>query len=307
MNETDGSPGGVTMAAFAGVVLLGGGNFLAVRFSNTELPPFWGAGLRFSVAALLFLTIALALRLEWPRGRTLALTAVYGVFTFTLSYALMYWALLRVTAGMAAVVLAIVPLVTPVLASMQRLERLDRRVVGGALIALSGIVWMTVGPEGLLLPLGGLVAVLAASLTIGQSVVIGKRVSANHPAMTNTVALLAGAPLLLALSALAGERWALPTQTEAVWSVVYLTTAGSVGLFVLVLLVVRRWTASATAYAFVLFPVVTMLLEAWLADEPLTARSILGALVVMGGVWYGAFSTGARRARRSPAEQPAPG
>jgi hypothetical protein len=41
------SPDGVTLAAFTALVVVGGGNFLAVRLSNLELPPFWGAGLRF--------------------------------------------------------------------------------------------------------------------------------------------------------------------------------------------------------------------------------------------------------------------
>ena len=290
MNRSTTSPGTLTLAAFAAAVVLGGANFVAVRFSNRELAPFWGAGLRFTLAAALFVGIALALRLRWPRGRELLLTVVYGLFTFTLSYALMYWALVRVTAGMAAVVLAAVPLVTPLLAAGQRLERLNRRTVTGALLALGGILWMTVGPEGLVLPASGVLAMVAAALTIGESVILGKRVSGNHPAMINAVAMPVGAATLLLLSAGAGEQWAMPSQPEVVWSVFYLVTLGSVGLFVFFLLVVRRWTASATSYAFVLFPVVTMLLEAWLADEPLTARGVSGAVVVMAAVWFGALA-----------------
>ena len=37
--------------AFAGAVLLIGSNLVAIRFSNRELPPFWGAGTRFAIAA----------------------------------------------------------------------------------------------------------------------------------------------------------------------------------------------------------------------------------------------------------------
>ena len=294
MNETTRSPGAFTMTAFAVAVILGGANFLAVRFSNRELEPFWGAGLRFSLAALLFVGIAVALRLRWPRGRQLWLTCLYGIFSFALSYALMYWALVRVTAGMAAVVLAVVPLVTLLLAAAQRLEPLSRRTVLGSLLALGGILFATLGQE-IMLPLSGLLAMLAAALTIGESVILGKRVSDNHPAMTNAVGLAAGAPLLLGLSALAGETWVLPRQPEVVWSVVYLVTLGSTGLFVLILLVVRRWTASATSYVFVLFPVVTMLLAAWLANEPITARGVIGALVLISGVWFGALAPAARQ------------
>jgi drug/metabolite transporter (DMT)-like permease len=59
-------------------------------------------------------------------------------------------------------------------------------------------------------------------------------------------------------------------------------------------LVARRWTASATSYMFVLFPVVTMVLGALLIEEPITLASTIGALVVMAGVWFG-ISPGSRR------------
>ena len=295
MEGTGRSPDAPTLGAFAVAVTLGGANFLAVRFSNRELAPFWGAGLRFALAAVLFVLIAVALRLRWPRGRQLALTAVYGALSFAISYALLYWALVRVTAGVAVVVLAIVPLATLLLAAAQGLERLRLRGAVGALLALVGIAWMTITPREVVLPLSALVAMLAAALCIGESIIVGKRLSANHPAMTNAVGMGVGAVLLVGLSAAAGESRALPRQGEALWAVAYLVTLGSVGLFVLVLLVVRRWTASATSYMFVLFPVVTMALGAWLADEPITRQAVSGAALVMLGVWFGALSPGARR------------
>jgi len=46
------APGARTLGVFALAVVLGGANFVGVRFSNLELAPFWGAGLRFSLAAL---------------------------------------------------------------------------------------------------------------------------------------------------------------------------------------------------------------------------------------------------------------
>src|SRR5690606_9832577 len=113
-----------TLTLFTGAVVIGGANFVAVRISNRELDPFWGAGLRFTLAALLFLGICLAQRLPWPRGRELGLLAVYGLLTFSLTYAFMYWALVTVSASVGAVVLAAVPLVTVLLAAAQGLDRL---------------------------------------------------------------------------------------------------------------------------------------------------------------------------------------
>lgn len=293
MESVTRSPGGYVL--FATAVTLGGTNFLAVRLSNRELDPFWGAGLRFSMAAAIFIVIALALRLPWPRGRQLFLSVVNGVLGIFLFYALAYWALVRVTAGTATVVLALVPLVTLLLASAQRFERVKGRAVAGSLLAVAGITWMAVGPGQVTLAPIPLLALLAATVCVGESVIVSKMISANHPAVINAVSLTVGAMTLLGMSAVTGEQWALPRQPEVMWSLAYLVTLGSVGLFALILLVVRRWTASATSYMFVLFPIVTLLLGAWLVDEPMTAQGALGALVVMAGVWFGALSPDAAR------------
>lgn len=291
------------LVAFAAAATLGAGNFVAVSFSNRELAPFWGAGLRFGAAAVIFVGIASILRLRWPRGRDLWLTMSYGALSIALFYALMYWALVRVSAGVATVVMAVVPLATLLLAAAQRLERLRARSAGGAVLACAGIVWMTIGPQ-VEVPIGALLALIAAAAAVAQSVILGKRLSANHPAMTNAVGMIVGATLLLTLSAAGGEPWILPREPEVILAVAYLVTLGSVGLFALLLLVVRRWTASATSYLFVSFPVLTMILDALLAGEPITAPGLTGALLVVTGVWVGALSPGARAGAAHPGSPP---
>lgn len=303
MNAESDSPGGLTLILFTLAVTLGGANFIGVRFSNRELEPFWGAGLRFSIAAVLLIIIASFLKLSFPKGRHLGMNLLYGFLSFALSYALMYWALVRVTAGVATVILAIVPLVTLLLAAAHRMEKLGIRPLVGSLLAIGGIFWMAVGPQEVDLPFTSLLAMLVAALALGESVIVSKKVSGYHPVMTNAVGITTGALILLGFSAVAGEQWVLPNQTEVVWAVAYLATFGSVGLFLLLLLVVRQWTASATSYAFVLFPVVTMLLGAWIADEPITLQGVTGAILVMSGVWFGALSSGARRV---PTPEPHP-
>jgi drug/metabolite transporter (DMT)-like permease len=296
MPPGDSRPDAFSLGAFLLAVVLGGANFLAVRVSNRELEPFWGATLRFVFAAVLFVVIALALRLPWPRGKQLALIATYGALAFAVSYALLYWALVRVTAGVAVIVLAIVPLTTVLMAAAQGVERLTWQGVVGALIAFAGIALIVLTPGELSLPAVALIAMLLCALTIAQSIILSKRISAHHPAMVNAIGMTVGALLLAIFSLVAGETWNIPERADVIWSVVYLVTLGSVGLFVLVLLVIRRWTASATSYMFVLFPVVTLALGAWLLDEPITLAAAAGGALVTAGVWFGAFSPAARRA-----------
>ena len=294
MTAPSNAPGRATLTAFAAATILGGGNFIGVRFSNRELEPLWGATLRFAVAAVLFVLIVLVMRLRWPRGRILFHTVVYGLLSFALFYALMYWALVRVTAGVATVVMAMVPLVTLLLAGAHGMERIGRRQIVGAVLAVVGIGWISIGPDELRIPPLALAAMGLAIVCVGEAVILGKKLSANHPAMTNAVAMISGAVALAVMSTAAGDPWILPEQTEVRWAVGYLVTLGSVGLFVLILIVVRTWTASATSYMFVLFPIVTMLLAAALGDERLTMRGVTGAVVVMTGVWFGALAPGAK-------------
>ena len=290
MPSAPGRPDPIALLLFVTCVLLGSGNFLAVRFSNLELPPLWGAGLRFGLAASIFVVIALSSRRPWPRGAQLGQTAALGLLNFGLFFALMYWALLHVTAGVATIVTATVPLLTLLLAVTQRLERFRPRALVGGLAALLGIGWMAFSPAALAVPLLPLLALLAASVAVGQSLILGRRVSANPPPVTNAIAMSTGAVVLLLASRAVGEPWALPAVPEARWALLYLVLLGSVGLFVLTLLLVRRWSASATSYAFVVIPVTTLLLEAWLVDVPITGAAVVGAALVMTGVWFGALA-----------------
>jgi hypothetical protein len=55
-----------------------GANVVAVKFSNRELPPFWGYDLRFAVAAGIFAAIVAARRDSLPSGRALVGAALYA-------------------------------------------------------------------------------------------------------------------------------------------------------------------------------------------------------------------------------------
>jgi drug/metabolite transporter (DMT)-like permease len=145
-------------------------------------------------------------------------------------------------------------------------------------------------------PLGSLLAAVASAVCIAQAAVLVRRFPAVHPVTMNAVGMTTGAALLVAGSVLAGEPRLLP-QRAATWAAVgYLVVFGSVVVFVLYLVVLRYWAASRAAYAFVLIPFVTVVLSAWLDDEPLRAGLLLGGLLVLAGVYVGAL----RPTRRLP-------
>ena len=294
----------VALACFLGSALLAGGNGVSIRFSNRELPPLWGAGLRFSLAAALLLVVMAVLRLPFPRGRALAGALLYGALNFGAAFALAYYALVRLHAGLGQTLLALVPLATLLLAVAQHQERLRLAAVIGTLLALVGIAVISQGPLGASVPLGSLLAALASAVCIAQAAVLVRRFPAVHPVTMNAVGMTTGAVLLLAGSVLAGEPRLLP-QRAATWAAVgYLVVVGSVVVFVLYLVVLRYWAASRAAYAFVLIPFVTVVLSAWLDNEPLGPGLLLGGLLVLAGVYVGALRPSDRLPR--PAGSPLP-
>lgn len=98
-----------SLIAFILSTILAGNNAIAVRFSNAELPPFFGAGLRFILASAILFLIALISRLELPKDRALAGGVIVGILQFGFSYAFIYWSLLEVLAGLFQVILALIP------------------------------------------------------------------------------------------------------------------------------------------------------------------------------------------------------
>ena len=291
----------VALAAFLTSALLAGGNGVGIRFSNRELAPLWGAGLRFSLAAALLVAMMAVLRLALPRGAALIGALVYGVLNIGAGFALAYYALVRIHAGLGQILLALVPLATLLLAVLQRQERFHIRALVGTLVALAGIMVISRAPLGEAVPLLSVLAALGSALCIAQAAVLVRRFPPVHPVTMNAVGMATGAALLVVGSVLAGEPTALPERAATWVAVGYLVAVGSIVAFVLYVVVLQHWTASRAAYLFVLVPVVTVVLSAWLDDEPVGAELVLGGLLVLAGVYVGALrpaSNGAPRPLR---------
>lgn len=281
-------PDRLTAALFAVIVALGGLNFVAVRFSNKELPPFWGAGLRFGLAALLLFALTAALRLPLPRGKALGGAVLYGALAFGATYAFGYYALVSIPAGVASLVVASVPILALLLAAAHRLERFHWRGLVAGVLAMSGIAVMFVQPTAAV-PAASLLAMLAGAICMAESSVIAKLFPTTHPVTTNAVGTAVGSVILLLVSVAAGEERLLPATAAARAALAYLVLLGTFILFMLFLFVLKRWTVSAISYQFVLFPLVAITVSAWLEREPISPNMLLGGALVLTGVYLGAL------------------
>ena len=77
-------------------------------------------------------------------------------------------------------------------------------------------------------------------------------------------------------------------------AITYLAVVGSAVALYLYLFVLARWPASTTAYGFVLMPVVSVAVSARLTGEVVIASLVVGAGVVLVGLWVGAVRGSSR-------------
>ena len=280
----------VPVAAVISLVVLVGTNLVAIRYSNRELPPFWNAGFRFALAALLFAGI-LALRHPRRPSRTdLAAGVGYGLFAFAGFFAFVYLGLVRAPTAIGQTVLALNPLVTMFLAAAIGMERIRPRAVVGAAISFTGIALAFGAATQLNVPAGSLLALAAATTSFAAGTIVVRRVRTAEPITQNLVATLVGAAVLLVVSALTGEPWRLPATPGTWLAFLYLVGPGTVVVFVLLLYLLHRWSATAVSYQFVLAPIVSITLAATLLGESVGAGVVLGAILVVVGVYVGAIA-----------------
>ncbi|MEO8510021.1 MAG: DMT family transporter [Chloroflexota bacterium] len=284
-------PDALTLVAFATLVVLAGGNAVGIKITGDELDAFWSASLRFGAAGLIFAVLMLAWRVPVPRGPALVGAVLYGLLGFGAAFGIAFVAIPMTGAGAAQVLLGLVPLLTLILAPIHGLERFQPRAFIGSLVALVGVAILAADRIALDIPREGIALAIVAALLLAEAGVVAKMTPGAHPIATNAVGMFAGVGLLVPISLFAGEDWVLPRQADTWAAAAYLVLAGSVVVFWLFIFAVRRWTASAVSFEFLLIPLATIPFSAVLTGEVITPLMLVGGAVVLLGVYTGAFAT----------------
>lgn len=283
-------PDALTLGGFFAVAVLGGANFVAVKYSNEGLPPFLGAALRFTGASLLLFAYMAIRKIPLPKRREWKGTVLFGLLGIAAFYAFGYWGLLYLPTGVVAVIAASVPLITLLLAALQNVERLTARGLVGSALAIGGIGVMVGLRAGAALSVPAVLAVLGAAVSDAEAGIVIKKFPTGHPVATNAFAMLIGSLFLFALSAAWGETWSPSPGAATLAALAYLVLLGSIALFVLYIWTLKRWTASGVSYIFVLMPVIAAILGAVLRNENLSRAEVAGGVLILIGVYAGALS-----------------
>ena len=259
------------------VYIAWGSTYLGIRVMDRTIPPFLGAGVRFLAAGLLMFVVLAVWRGRLPRvtRRELASLAVVSVLLLTAGNGGVTFAERHVPSGLAALLVASMPLWILVI-----------RTLGGLAIGLVGV--------GLLVLRGGQeqgVSVPHMLFVVGAALcwALGSWLAGRLPMPSDVTAgtaieMLIGGAVLIGLSPLSGENWsalAAHASADSLLALGYLALFGSILAFTAYVWLLQHAPISQiSTYAYV-NPVVAVALGAVVLGERITAITLLGGAIIV--------------------------
>jgi drug/metabolite transporter (DMT)-like permease len=278
--------------AFAAIYIVWGSTYLAIRFAVETLPPFLMLFARFFTAGVLMYGF-----LRWrgearPTAREWSGGAVIGGLLLLGGTGAVGWAEQWIDSGLAALIVAIVPVWMVLLDWIGPEKRKPTgAVVAGLVLGLIGVA-VLVGPVDLSgggrMQFIGSAVVVFGTLSWATGSVYGSRLPhPSSPWMSAALQMTAGGLLLLLFGTAMGEWSRLDLagmSAKSLGALAYLMVFGSLIAFAAYIFLLRHETpARVGSYAYV-NPVVAVFLGWALASEPVTPRTVVAAAIILTGV-----------------------
>jgi drug/metabolite transporter (DMT)-like permease len=282
-------PSWKTLLAFGIIYFVWGSTFLFIRIGVRELPPLLFAALRFLPAGLVLYGWMIAQGERAPTLRQWTSATLLALLIFVGDYGLLFWAEQHVPSGIAAVMLATIPLFMALSEIIfLRTQKLTIRLALALLIGIGGVVVLM--SHSLMLgsaPIDsrGAIALIFASMSWSVASVLSRKLSLPpSKVMSAGAQMLAGGILLTITAAAFGEfRGFHPAAISgrAWFALIYLIVFGSlIGFTAYVWLLHHESPTKVGTYAYV-NPVVAVLLGYFFGGEPLGIRTVLGTAFVI--------------------------
>lgn len=272
--------------AYAAMVLIWGTTWLGIKFGLRSLPPVTGVGVRFVLAGTFLYGCAFTTRTPLRiRHLPIKLIAVLATCMFGINYVLTYLAETHLASGLVAVLFGTLPFFTFAMGHFLVEERTTARTWIGAFVAFVGVAVISlVGTVHASLPYA--VAAIGAAAIAGFANVYLKRHSAAPPLEVLPPSMLC-AGIVLAASGLLFEHVNLSRalSLQSLAALGYLAVFGSGIAFFLNHWLLQRVDAWIVALSALLIPVLAVLVGVILGGETFGQHDLLGAALVIGGVW----------------------
>lgn len=273
---------------FALICLIWGSTWVVIKIGLEGMPPFLGAGLRFLLATLLvgLVLAARRKRLRLTRDDKVCVLSL-GLLVFWIDYAAVYWAELRISSGLTAIIFSTMPLMASLLSAYwTRSETLTGRKVAGIAVGILGTALLFWPHE----HLGyqqtlGMLAALGGCLSATINLVTMKKYGHNSdPFVLNFFGMGLGTACLLVMSA-ALEDWHSVVWTQSnVLAILYLSVFGSVIAFSSYYYLIKKMDATIVSLSTLIIPIVALILGRAFLGEMVTPLAVAGIVTILAGV-----------------------
>jgi drug/metabolite transporter (DMT)-like permease len=313
-----GAPRARIWTALATIYVVWGSTFIALALVVRTIPPFLSMSIRHLVAGAIFLAWAWPRRGSEPVGRReLWAATLFGGALFLGGHGALAWSQQRIPAGVAALVIASIPLWVALLDRIVLGSRLSWRAVAGLIVGFAGVsVLVNPTGSGPIETAGAVVALFAAASWAAGSLYSRGAPLPAQPLLSAGLASLAGGVLLLLFATARGELTDIDTSAvsgESLGGLAYMIVVGSLIGFAAYVWLLRVAPISLVAtYAYV-NPVIAVVLGWAILDEELSVQVLAAgaailvavALIVSAGAPERARGRGlARRGAVAPGDTP---
>ena len=265
-------------------VLLWSTGFVGAKYGLPYAEPFTFLALRLAIASALLVGAALLSRTRIDRSHA-GRAVVSGLLLHAAYLGGVFWAISRGTpAGVSAVIVSLQPVRVAALAYPLLGERLRRLQWAGLALGVTGVVLVVAPRIGGTLPVAGVVACLLALAGGTAGTLWQKRHGDGIPLLWGTGLQYAAAALVLAAASAVTESQHIDWTADFVGALVWLVLVLSLGAVLLLLVLLRRGTASSVSSLLYLVPPATAVEAYLLFDERLATLSVLGIAVAALGV-----------------------
>ena len=278
-----------TLLAFGIIYFVWGSTYLAIRIGVSEVPPLILASMRFTVAGAVLYGWMLARGERSPTARQWLNASLLASLMFVLDYGLLFWAEQRVPSGLAAVMLATIPVFMALSEIVfLRTQRLTVRLAVALLIGMGGVAVLmsrSLNLGGAPIEHAGAIALLIGSVTWSLASALGRKLQLpESKVMSSGVQMLAGGILLAVAAAGFGEFQGFhpAAVSRGAWlALAYLIVAGSIiGFTAYVWLLHHQSPTKVGTYAYV-NPVVAVAAGYFLGGEAVGQRTMIGTALVL--------------------------
>jgi len=269
-------------------VVLWATGFIGARYAMPWSEPFSFLAVRFALAALILLALALALRAKPLSRRQAAHAVLVGALVHGVYLGAVFWAIRNgMPAGLSALIIGLQPLITAVMAGLALGEKVLPRHWAGLAIGFAGIVIVLAPRIGD--AVGGVTAATLAACVFGVGAISAgtvwqKRYLAGADLVSGTLWQYVGATVVVAAGSLAFETRTFVVTGELVFAMAWLVLVLSIGAIFLLMHMIREGEMAKVSSLFYLVPAVTALIAWVLFGETLTPLQLVGMVVTMAGV-----------------------